>query len=79
MQVTLRSLEAMGTNGLSGTAQTRRVGACSVEHQQVRARSVAGVADTGPVDRAPLALLRTSGTTESCAPVGIGFIEPPGT
>ena len=79
MQVTLRSLEAMGTNGLPGMAQTRRVGACSVEHQQVRARSVAGVADAGPVDRAPVALLRTKGTTEPCAAVGIQFIEPPDT
>lgn len=64
MQVTLRSLEAMGSSGLPGVAQTRRIGPRSVERQQVRTRSVAGVADAGPVDRAPVALLRTKGTTE---------------
>ncbi len=49
------------------------------EYQQVRTRSMAGVADAGSVDRPPVALLRTNGTTEPCAAVGICFIEPPDT
>ena len=69
--------KAMRASGLSGTAQTWRVCACSVACQQVRTRSMAGVADAGPVDRATLALLRTNGTAEPCAAAGICFIEPP--
>jgi hypothetical protein len=71
--------KAMRASGLSGTAQTWRVCACSVACQQVRTPSMAGVADAGPVDRAPVALLRKNGTPDPCAAAGIQFIEPPAT
>jgi hypothetical protein len=48
-QVTLLSLEAMGQVRLPGTAQTRRVCAGSMEHQQERTRPVAPVENPGAI------------------------------
>lgn len=51
----------MGAVGLSGTAQARRNGARSVEHQQVGPRPMAAVEDTGISVRATIALLHDLG------------------
>ncbi|WP_287462086.1 group II intron maturase-specific domain-containing protein [Accumulibacter sp.] len=68
-----------GRAGYRELRKTWRVCARSVAYQQVRTRSMAGVADAGPVDRAPVALLRKNGTAEPRAAAGICFIEPPDT
>jgi hypothetical protein len=75
----LRSLGTMGTGRLPGTAQARRIGARSVEYQQVSPGSMAVFQDTGTGRRATLALFRNLGTAQPCTAAGIHFIEPPDT
>jgi len=76
-QVTLLSLEAMGTGGLPGTAPTRGERARSMEHQQVGPWPVAPFQDPGARAGPAGALLQQFGAAESGREVGIQFIEPP--
>ena len=64
-QVTLLSLEAMGSGGLPGTATTRGERARGMEHQQVGAWPVAPVEDPGARTGTAGAVLRAIGTAES--------------
>ncbi len=76
-QVTLLSMEAMGTSGLSGTATTRCHRARSMEPEQVGAWTVAPLQDPGAHAGSAGAVLQRFGTAESGSELGICFIEPP--
>jgi hypothetical protein len=78
-QVTLLSMEAMGTGGLPGTATTGCLRARSMEPSQIGAWPVAPLQDPGAHAGFAGAILQRSGAAESGSEVGICFIEPPGT